>query len=76
MNMDEIIRKHADIERRLMFALSTMERKSTINEIHKELIDLQKQCPHFSVEHSFAIIDGECPYCGKQLEAIRNDKGY
>ena len=27
-------------------------------------------------EHNFAIIDGECPYCGKQLEAIRNDKGY
>ena len=76
MNMEEIIRKHEDIERRLMFALSTMERKSTINEIHLELIELQHKCPHFSAEHNFAIIDGECPYCGKQLEAIRNDKGY
>lgn len=76
MNMNEIIRKHAELERRLIIAVSTMERKSTINEIHKELIDLQRQCPHFSAEHNFAIIDGECPYCGKQLEAIRNDKGY
>ena len=76
MNMNEIIRKHTELEMRLKTALSTMERKSTINEIHKELIDLQKQCPHFSAEHNFAIIDGECPYCGKQLEAIRNDKGY
>jgi hypothetical protein len=71
--MNEIIHKHEELKRRLIIAVSTMERKSTINEIHKELIDLQKQCPHFSVEHSFAIIDGECPYCGKQLEAIRND---
>ena len=76
MNMNEIIRKHEELERRLKIALSTMERKSTISEIYTELIDLQKQCPHFSVEHSFAIVDGECPYCGKQLEAIRNDKGY
>lgn len=73
MNMNEIINKHEELKRRLIIAVSTMERKSTINEIHKELIDLQKQCPHFSLEHSFAIIDGECPYCGKQLEAIRND---
>lgn len=74
MNMDEIICKHADIERRLMFALSTMERKTTINEIHKELIELQKQCPHFSLEHSFAIIDEKCPYCGMVLfGGTRND---
>ena len=73
MNINEIIRKHAELERRLIIAVSTMERKSTINEIHKELIDLQRQCPHFSAEHNFAIIEGECPYCGKQLEAFRND---
>lgn len=74
MNMDEIIRKHADIERRLMFALSTMERKSTINEIHEELIALQEQCPHFSLEHSYAILDGKCPYCGRVLfGGTRND---
>lgn len=76
MNMNEIIRKHEELERRLIVAVSTMERKSTISEIYVELIDLQRQCPHFSAEHNFAIIDGECPYCGKQLEAIRNDKGY
>lgn len=73
MNMNEIIRKHEELERRLIIAVSTMERKSTISEIYTELIDLQRQCPHFSAEHNFAIIDGECPYCGKQLEAIRND---
>ena len=73
MNMNEIIHKHEELERRLKIALSTMERKATINEIHKEIINLQKQCPHFSAEHNFAIVDGECPYCGKQLEVIRND---
>lgn len=74
MNIDEIIRKHADIERRLMFALSTMERKSTINEIHEELIALQEQCPHFSLEHNYAILDGKCPYCGRVLfGGTRND---
>ena len=76
MNMDQIIQKHEELSYKLRVALSTMERKTTINEIHKELIELQRQCPHFSLEHNFEIIDGECPYCGKQLEAIRNDKGY
>ena len=76
MNMDQIIQKHTELSYKLNYSLSTMERKSTINEIHRELIELQRQCPHFSLEHSFAIIDGECPYCGKQLEEIRNDKGY
>ena len=74
MNMEEIMRKRADIERRLWTALSTMERKSTIGEIRLELINLQSQCPHFSIEHNFAIIDGKCPYCGMVLfGGTRND---
>ena len=67
MNMNEIIHKYEELKRRLIIAVSTMEKKSTINEIHEELIDLQKQCPHFSAEHNFAIIDNECPYCGKKI---------
>lgn len=67
MNMNEIIHKHKELERRLIIAVSTMERKTTINEIYQELIGLQKLCPHFSAEHNFAIIDDKCPYCGKKI---------
>ena len=74
MNMDEIIRKHEDLKKQLIFALSTMERKSVIEEIRLELINLQNQCPHFSQEHNYTILDGKCPYCGRVLfGGTRND---
>ena len=76
MNMDQIIQKHGELSHKLNIALSTMERKSVIYELRKELRELQNICPHFSLEHSFAIIEGHCPYCGKKLEEVRNDKGY
>jgi Zn finger protein HypA/HybF involved in hydrogenase expression len=74
--MDQIIQKHEELSHKLNIALSTMERKSVIYELRKELRELQNICPHFSAEHNFAIIDGYCPYCGKKLEEVRNDKGY
>lgn len=67
MTMQEIINKHYELERKLKIALSTMEKKDVINSIHLEFIDLQQKCPHFSAEHNFEIIDGECPYCGKKI---------
>lgn len=76
MNMNEIIQRHDELSYQLRKALSTMERKSVIYEIRKELSEIQRICPHFSAEHNFAIIDGYCPYCGKKLEVVRNDKGY
>jgi Zn finger protein HypA/HybF involved in hydrogenase expression len=70
MNMDEIIRKHADVERRLIFALSTMEKKTTINEIHRELLELQNKCPHFDLDYNWPVVEGKCPYCGRNLEGV------
>ena len=60
----------------MLSLISTMERKSVIYELRKELRELQNICPHFSAEHNFAMVEGYCPYCGKKLEEVRNDKGY
>lgn len=68
MTMTELISQHEKLSRDLNIALATMERKSTIAEIRKELIQLQNICPHFSSEHNFIMVDGYCPYCGKKLE--------
>lgn len=73
MTMTELISRHEKLSRDLNIALATMERKSTIAEIRKELIQLQNICPHFSSEHNFTMVDGYCPYCGKKLEEWRND---
>ena len=71
MNMDQIIQKHEELSHKLNIALSTMERKSVIYELRTELIAIQNICPHYSLEHNFAMIDGYCPYCGKKLEEAR-----
>ena len=76
MNMDEIIQKHNELSYKLRVALATMERKSTIYELRRELSEIQRICPHFSAEHNFVMVEGHCPYCGKELEVVRNDKGY
>lgn len=68
MTMDQIIQKHMELSHELTIALSTMERKSVIYELRKELREIQNICPHFSHEHNFAMVDGHCPYCGKNLE--------
>lgn len=71
MNMEDIISRHNELERRLHIALATMERKSTIYEIKKEMREIQNVCPHFSNEYNYAMVDGYCPYCGKKLEEAR-----
>lgn len=71
MNMDKIIQKHNELSYKLKIALATMERKSTIYELRRELSEIQRICPHFSAEHNFVMVDGYCPYCGKKLEESR-----
>lgn len=73
MNIDDIIQNRQDLEYRLRVALSTMERKSTIQEIHKEIIENQRQCPHVDNKYNWAIVDGICPYCGFVLGGRSND---
>lgn len=40
MSMDQIIQKHEELSYKLRVALSTMERKSTIYEIRRELSEI------------------------------------
>lgn len=67
MKIEEIMARRSKIETDLRIALSTMEKKETIHKLRQNLIELQNKCPHFSPEHSYAIIDGKCPYCAAKI---------
>lgn len=73
MNVANIIKQREVISRQLTFALSTMDKKDTIKELREQLIDLQKQCPHFDSNFNWTIIDDECPYCGKVIFGGNDD---
>ena len=64
MNIDNIISNHERLDRELKIALSTMERSDRVFEIKKEIIENQKQCPHFSDKYNWTVAYGKCPYCG------------
>ena len=66
--MEDIIANHERIARELRVALATMERSDRVNELHKELIENQKRCPHFSAEYNWAVVNGTCPYCGFRFD--------
>lgn len=67
MKIEEIMARRSKIETDLRIALSTMEKKETIHKLRQNLVELQNKCPHFSLEHSYAIIDEKCPYCGAKI---------
>lgn len=67
MNIDEIIQKHEQLNKKLIIALSTMERKDDIYKIKQEIINNQKMCPHVSNKYNWVIVNGDCPYCGMHL---------
>lgn len=64
MNIDDIIHTRNELNKELRLALSTMERKDTIERIRTQIIDNQKHCPHTSSKYNWAIVDDTCPYCG------------
>lgn len=68
MNIEQILHKKEILEAQLRVALSTMEKKDIIFQLRQEMMDNQAACPHFSDKYNFTIIDGKCPYCGKNLE--------
>lgn len=68
MNIDQIIHDRAALNEVLKNALSTMEKKDTIKEVHFKLLELQSQCPHYSTKYNWAMNDNICPYCGKKME--------
>lgn len=68
MNMNEIIQKREELDNQLNIALSTMEKKDTIQKIRLEILKNQRQCPHYSTEYNWVVVDGVCPYCGFKLQ--------
>lgn len=64
MNIDDIIQTREQLNRELRMALSTMERKDTIEKIKLAMIDNQKHCPHASTKYNWEITNNTCPYCG------------
>ena len=62
--IDDIIDTRNRLNKELRMALSTMEKKDTIQKIRLEIINNQKRCPHFSTNYNWAIVDDTCPYCG------------
>ena len=68
MNIDEIIARRAELELALKQAVSTMEFKSTtLSEIRDQMAENQMRCPHISTRYNWSVINGVCPYCGKQV---------
>lgn len=68
--VEEIIKRNEELQKKMRFALSTMEKKNSLFEIKKQIIQNQDSCPHFDLEYSWPVIDGRCPYCGRNLEGI------
>lgn len=67
MNIEEIIQKREELEKKLNFALATFEKKSVIKDIRLEILENQKLCPHISDKYSWEFVDGVCPYCGRKI---------
>ena len=53
MRVDDIIQTRERLNRELRMALSTMERKDTIEKIKLAIIDNQKHCPHVSAKYNW-----------------------
>ena len=72
MTIDEIINRHEELEHELKSSLAKMERSDRILEIRKQILENQKQCPHFSDKYNWTIAYGKCPYCGFVLDVGGN----
>ena len=66
MDIKDIIDRKNELDRKLQFALSTMEKKDTIKQIYEQIKDNQANCPH---DIHFSLSEEKvCPYCGKHRE--------
>ena len=64
--IDDIIAERERLDRLLMQAVATMEKKDTIDKIRSLIRINQNNCPHFSSKYNYAFVDDTCPYCGKK----------
>lgn len=70
MNINDIIKRKAQLENELRLALSTMEKKDTIQQIKEQIKLNQQNCPHDTQYYS-AETEGECAYCGKKRGVVK-----
>lgn len=68
MTIEEIMEKKKVLDMELQIALSTMEKKDTLQLIKQRIEENQQMCPHFSAEYNLERHLGHCPYCGKKVE--------
>ena len=64
--IQDIIAEKERLDKALKVALSTMEKKDTIQEIKSKMRINQSRCPHFDNKYNFVWVDDTCPYCGKK----------
>lgn len=64
--IDDIIEEKERLNRILMQAVATMEKKDIINKIRAQIRANQDRCPHFSSKYNYVFVDDTCPYCGKK----------
>lgn len=65
MNIDEIMRRRAQLDKELAIALTTMDRKDNIQKIREQILANQNNCPHYSEKYNYTRENNICPYCGK-----------
>lgn len=68
MKMSDIIANRQQLDKQLCLALSTMEKKDTIQRIRQQIIENQRQCPHIDNNYNWEIIGDQCPYCGMHFQ--------
>lgn len=64
---EQIAAEYEQLSKELYIALSTFEKKETIRDIREKILQNQMSCTHFSKVLNFAVKNGCCPYCGKNL---------
>ena len=67
MTGKDILIRYKELQNKLTFCLSTMEKKDDIKKIREELKELQQKCPHHDPELNFSLDTGKCPNCGGRV---------
>lgn len=68
MTGKEIYEASHQLQRDLLIALETFERKDNIQRLREQLVQYQNACPHYDEELNWNYVEGHCPYCGRKIE--------
>ena len=67
MTIEEIMARRDELNQKLHVALASMQKTDEVILLREAIKENQRQCPHFSAEYNFAVVDNICPYCGGKL---------